>query len=360
MPAIRRGDGARDRGGRMTRRTWWVLAAAAVTLVAAGAAAAVHVDGRETPRATSGPAATTTVRRQTLAESVTVDGKLGYGDPVPMKSAAVGTVTWLPQPGRTIRLGDTVLRADNRPVVLLTGVLPLYRRLSPGVEGPDVWQFERNLRALGYRGFTVDDEYSDATAQAVRRWQRKLALPRTGTVDTTWVIVAAGPIRIAELKARIGDPAAGLVLTYTGEGSIVTVDAEADAAGWAKPGAKVSVSLPNGKKAAGTVTWVGAEATAKEGKDPTVPVTIKLGDPRAAGGLRAAPVEVTYTGEQRKNVLTVPVAALLALAEGGYGLQVVEGGTARYLAVEVGMFADGRAEVSGAGLTDGMIVGMPS
>ena len=345
----------------MSRRTWWVTAAAVVTLGAAGAAAVVvRDDDREIPPAAAGPPATTTVRRQTLAESVTVDGKLGYGDPVPMKSGAVGTVTWLPQPGRTVRRGGTLMRADNRPVVLLTGVLPMYRPLSPGVEGPDVLQFERNLRALGYTGFTVDDEYSDATARAVRRWQKELELPGTGIVDTSWVIVAAGPVRIAGPKVRVGDPATGLVLTYTGEGSIVTVDAEADAAGWAKPGAKVSVGLPNGRKAAGTVTHVGAEATAEEGKDPTVPVTIKLGDPKAAGGLRAAPVAVTYTGEQRKNVLTVPVPALLALAEGGYGLQVVEGGTARYLAVKVGMFAGGRAEVSGAGLTDGTTVGMPS
>jgi hypothetical protein len=59
-------------------------------------------------------------------------------------------------------------------------------------------------------------------------------------------------------------------------------------------------------------------------------------------------------------VLSVPVAALVALAEGGYGLQVVEGGATRYLPVEVGMFADGRAEVSGPGLADGMTVGMPA
>lgn len=344
----------------MTRRNWWVLATAVVTLGAAGAAAVVRDDGREIPPAAAGPPATTTVRRQTLAESVTVDGKLGYGVPVPMKSAAGGTVTWLPQPGRTIRRGGTLMRADNRPVVLLTGVLPIYRPLSPGVEGPDVRQAERDLRALGHTGFTVDDEYTDATARAVRRWQKQLGLPRTGTVDTSWVIVAAGPVRIAELKVRVGDPAAGPILAYTGEDSIVIVDAEADAAGWARPGAKVSVVLPNGRKAAGAVTHVGAEATAEDGKDPTVPVTIELGDPKATGGLRAAPVEVTYTGQRRKNVLTVPVPALLALAEGGYGLQVVENGAVRYLAVEVGMFAEGRAEVSGAGLTDGMTVGMPS
>jgi peptidoglycan hydrolase-like protein with peptidoglycan-binding domain len=344
----------------VTRRSALVVVAAVATLGATGAAAVVLDDDQDTRPAAAGPAATTTVRRQTLAKSVTVDGELGYGEPVPMKSAAGGTVTWLPKQGRTIERGGTVLRADNRPVVLLTGVLPLYRPLSPGVEGPDVLQFERNLRDLGYGGFTVDDQYSAATARAVRNWQKKLALPRTGTVTSSWVVVATGTIRVAEHKVRVGDPASGEVLTYTGAAAVVTVDAEADAADWAQPGAKVSVTLPDGSKTPGTVTHVGAKATAEQGKDPTVPVTIKLRDPKAAGGLREAPVEVTYTGEQRKNVLSVPVAALVALAEGGYGLQVVEGGATRYLPVRVGMFADGRAEVSGAGLADGMTVGMPA
>jgi multidrug efflux system membrane fusion protein len=54
------------------------------------------------------------------------------------------------------------------------------------------------------------------------------------------------------------------------------------------------------------------------------------------------------------------VSALLALAEGGYGLQLVEGGGTRYIAVQTGLFADGRVEVSGSGLTAGMRVGVPS
>jgi membrane fusion protein, multidrug efflux system len=62
----------------------------------------------------------------------------------------------------------------------------------------------------------------------------------------------------------------------------------------------------------------------------------------------------------RTHVLTVPVAALLALAEGGYGVQVVEGATTRIVAVETGLFAGGRVEVSGAGISEGMTVGMPS
>jgi hypothetical protein len=51
---------------------------------------------------------------------------------------------------------------------------------------------------------------------------------------------------------------------------------------------------------------------------------------------------------------------LLALAEGGYGLQIVESGGTRVVAVKTGLFADGRVEVSGAGLAAGLTVGVPS
>ncbi|GGN20291.1 peptidoglycan hydrolase-like protein with peptidoglycan-binding domain [Actinoplanes campanulatus] len=344
----------------MTRRTTAALLVTLVTLGAAGTAAAILGREKEPEPTPDGPAATTTVRRQTLAEQIKIDGSLGYGDPAPMRSGATGTVTWLPKETATIRPGGTLLRVDNRPVVLLGGVLPLYRPLAPGTEGPDVRQFERNLRAFGYDGFTVDDEYTASTAQAVRRWQERLGLPRTGTVTTSWAVVAPGSIRIAELKVRIGDPGTGAVLTYTGTAAVVTVKAPAADAAWAAPGVKVSVALPGGKQASGKVKHVGARATGAEGEDPTVPVTIALTGRPDTGGPRESPVEVTYTGRQRNDVLTVPVPALLALADGGYGLQVVENGTSRYLAVQVGMFAEGRAEVSGSGLAEGMTVGMPA
>jgi hypothetical protein len=54
------------------------------------------------------------------------------------------------------------------------------------------------------------------------------------------------------------------------------------------------------------------------------------------------------------------VAALLALAEGGYGVEVVDGASTRIVAVETGLFAGGQVEVSGGGLAEGTVVGVPS
>lgn len=72
-----------------------------------------------------------------------------------------------------------------------------------------------------------------------------------------------------------------------------------------------------------------------------------------------SPVTVGLTGETRKGVLSVPVNALLALAGGGFGVQVVQDGRVREVPVELGMFGNGRVEVTGAALTEGMQVGIP-
>jgi multidrug efflux pump subunit AcrA (membrane-fusion protein) len=69
-------------------------------------------------------------------------------------------------------------------------------------------------------------------------------------------------------------------------------------------------------------------------------------------------VDLDFVSQARKDVLAVPVAALLALPNGGYGVQVVQGGATRIVPVKTGMFAAGRVEVSG-GIAQGVMVGVP-
>ena len=53
-------------------------------------------------------------------------------------------------------------------------------------------------------------------------------------------------------------------------------------------------------------------------------------------------------------MLAVPVAALLALAGGGYGVEVVEpSGHHRLVGVTTGVFAGGKVQVLGRGLEPG-------
>jgi peptidoglycan hydrolase-like protein with peptidoglycan-binding domain len=265
---------------------------------------------------------------------------------------------------------------DNQPVTLLYGALPAYRPLQAGVSGADVRQLKENLKALGYRGHVVDDAFTDATTAAVRKWQTDLGATVTGVIQPAQVFYAAGPVRVASHKVAVGDAATGQLLTYTGITKLVSVDLKVENAGLVRSGAAVTVTLPGATAVAATVADVGTVATAAGGategalgggsdtgprdSQPTIPVTIRLADQGQAISYDGAPVTVRIIAEKRTNVLCVPVSALLALREGGFGVEVVEGVASRIVAVRVGLFADGRVEIIDGALTEGTAVGVPT
>jgi hypothetical protein len=355
---------------------------ALVVLTGAGVAVIQSLrDSRAAAPATDlAPPATAQVKRQTLESVTSLDGELGYGALSPIVSRQQGTLTWLPPVGETLTQGSEVLRANEQPVVLLYGGLPMYRALSLAVEGQpllagdDVLQFEQNLRELGYTGFTVDHEFTDKTMEAVKRWQHSLGVPETGVVDIGQVIYAPGPLRVADHQLRLGSDAAGLVMNASGTDRVVTADVPATQAGWAQQDAPVTITLPDGRAVTGTVAGVGTEASSSDGDssggggagegsgDPgnaTIRVTITIADQAALGTLQQGPVIITRIVDQRADVLAVPVIALLALAEGGYGVEVVEGAGSRIVPVETGMISNGQVEVRGPDLQVGQSVVVP-
>ncbi|ETK35541.1 peptidoglycan-binding protein [Microbispora sp. ATCC PTA-5024] len=346
-----------------------VFAAGGVLAVAAAWTALVVVGdrtgGTPAPAAASVPP-TATVERRDLVGTKTVDGALTYSGERRVSTGAAGTVTWAPAEGAVIRRGRALLRVDRRPVVLMYGKLPLYRELHEGVsDGPDVEQLERNLKALGYGDYmTVDDHFSYATYLAVKEWQDDRGLPETGRVDASQVVFLPGVARVTEAKVEVGDRAApgAQVLTVTGIRRLVHVDLDTADLDLARRGAKVTVELPGGERVKGRITSVGSVAQASQ--DPnddtsTVDVDITLGKTPKTG-LDQAPVQVEMESERHRNVLAVPVEALLALREGGFGVEVVEGGSTRIVAVETGAFGGGMVEITGAGLSEGMKVGVPA
>jgi Membrane-fusion protein len=339
------------------------LAAAAVALGVTGAAGGGT--GSAAPAAAAVPA-TAEIERQDLVDTKTVDGALTYADERRVASYASGTVTWVPEEGATIRRGRPLLRVDRDPVVLMYGSLPLYRPLYWGVsDGPDVAQLERNLKALGYGDdLTVDNHFSYATHQAVLAWQDDRGLPETGRVDAAQVVFLPGAVRVTEAKVAVGDRIAPgrPALTVTGTDRVVQVKLDTDDQHLVRKGDKVTVELPGGERMPGTVTSVGTVAKTsgrEEDGETTIDVEITLRK-RPKTRLDRAPVEVELVSERVRNVLTVPVEALLALREGGFGVEVVEGSATRIVPVEIGAFGSGRVEIKGAGLAEGMKVGVPA
>lgn len=349
----------------MKRRT--TLTAVVVLAVGGGLTAALLTRSDSSQAADRTQAAlppnTAKVSRQTLKDTETADGELGYGTTATATSRSAGTITGLPDSGQQFHRGQTLYQVNNKPTTLLYGALPAYRRLAVDSEGPDVLQLEQNLRALGYTGFTVDDEYTSATAQAVEEWQEDRDLEETGAVELGQVVFAAGPIRVDSLAAQEGDPTGPgqKVLTFTGTTMAVTVQLEAADQRLAKKNAKVSVTLPDDSSIGGRVGEVSTVIipAAAPDKEPETKIEVVVALDKQPTAYALASVNVTFTAAERKNVLTVPVAALLALQEGGFGVEVVDGTTSRYVPVKTGMFANGRVEISGGGIAEGLSVGVP-
>jgi hypothetical protein len=353
--------------------------AVAALVVAAGTVAAIGVGGGSQQAAppTGLPPATTTVTKGTLTQTVQVSGTLSYGNPGLTGLIATtdhGIVTWLPAQGTTVKIGQPAYQVDGVPVVLVHGTVPPYRTLEPGTSGADVTELRATLTALGYHGVSGNGGYDDATADAVRQWQHDQGLAETGTVRPDQIVVAAGDIRVGlyglQVGAELGGETNQTVYTYSGTTRNVTIALPVDQQQLVAKGTTATVTLPGGTAVKGTVTAVGTVASTEittgsgaapaPSKDPTLTVTVGIADQHALGTLTAAPVTVHLVSAQHTGVLTVPVTALRALTEGGYGVQVVSAGHSHLVAVKTGMFANGRVEISGAGITAGTTVGVPT
>jgi peptidoglycan hydrolase-like protein with peptidoglycan-binding domain len=366
------GLGRDERPRRRRRRARTFAITAAVVVVLGGIAAAVlglgTGDGNKASADTTLPPKTTKVSQETLLDTSTTAGELGFGTATTASSRLAGTVTKLPSVGDTVKRGESLYEVDDVPVTLMYGSLPAYRELKDGVEGADVEQFEANLAALGYTGFDVDEEFTSNTAAAVERWQEDRGLEETGVVPLGSVVFAPAKVRIDGLTAEEGSATAPgqEVLSFTGTSKAVTVEIDTEDQRLAKKGGKVTVELPNGETVKGVISDV--TTVVKPAEDPNaedetkVEVTIDIPGKKAqklSAPFALASVNVTFTVDRRKDVLTVPVAALLALQEGGFGLEVVKGGASTYVPVTTGLFADGKVEVSGEGISRGTVVGMP-
>jgi peptidoglycan hydrolase-like protein with peptidoglycan-binding domain len=217
--ALDDGAGPEQRPRRLSRR----LATVGALLAAACAVVAIVLlesgGGKGGAPATGVPAGytTATVTRRTLTESASVDGTLGYGTSMELYDRLAGTFTWLPSVGATIARGGTLFRVDNLPVVLMYGSTPAYRTLKQGVsDGPDVAELNDNLIALGYDPYGAItasspegdvEAFGQATAEAVRRWQKAEGLAETGEVELGRVVFAPSARRVTTVHVTLGqDP----------------------------------------------------------------------------------------------------------------------------------------------------------
>jgi hypothetical protein len=369
-------EGVTTEAARRPRgRGRWVVVGTVVVVVAAALAAGwragvffaaaspgVGVLGAAAP-------ATAPVVRENIAATTPVAATLGYAGSWTVSGQGGGTLTWLPQPGQVISQGQVLYETGNgSPVVLLYGGVPDWRPMSEGTAGADVSQLNRDLVALGdaddVKVATAGwDYFSAETAYGVQQLEAHLGVSSPpGSLALGQVVFEPEAIRVTTVTASLGGPASGPVLTATSDEQVVAIALDTSQESEVKAGDTVTVTLPNGTSTTGVISAVGTVATTSQsqggGTVTTIPVTVRLADPTAAGSLDQAPVTVNITTGTARDVLVVPVTALLARSPGGYLVEIAgHGNIRRYVPVTPGIFdgANGMVQVTG-NLTPGQRV----
>jgi len=310
---------------------------------------------------------TAAVVRTDLIAREQIPGTLGYAAPWQLvHPGPPGVLTAVAAPGTTVARGQTAYEVDGVPVVLLHGSRPVWREFAMGMPpGEDVRQLEENLTALGFGSSTVDDRFTSATAAAIRVWQRRRGRPATGRLPIGAVVFAPGDARVLEPLVPLGGRvAAEPVLRIASTTRGVSAQLPLGRTGQVRVGGEVEVAVPGGRRLAGTITAIGAPLPETGGGGPvnTIPMSVALKDPAAAGDLDQAPVQVSIVVVERRAVLAVPVTALSASAEGGYEILIVEGETRRPVPVRPGLIDEraGLVEVTGPGVAEGIRVEVPA
>ena len=160
------------------------------------------------------------------------------------------------------------------------------------------------------------------------------------------------------------------MLTATSTTVVVSVPVPVAQSYLVRVGDAVTVTLPAGDTTAGRVESVSTVATGADASpgpqersngpvEATVPAIVALTAPDAAANLDQAPVTVNVTSRSVRGVLAVPVTALVALAGGGYGVYLRDGGERRLVPVTPGLFANTLVEVRGDALHEGDTVEVP-
>lgn len=232
--------------------------------------------------------------------------------------------------------------------------------LSSANADADITLLQENLAALGYEGTATD---------AIRHWQAAAGHSASGLIEPGQIVVASGPVRVADHLSEVGDVVfsgegqggfapgniADPVVRYTSTDRIVSVSLGIADHAYAKPGDAVVITLPTNADVQGVI----AEVSTVFDEQGLATAEIEVPDQASLGTLEAASVDVEFVVGRREGVLAVPVGALLALPEGGFGVELVEGGSARVVPVTTGLFARGSVEISGAEIAEGLAVRVP-
>jgi hypothetical protein len=194
---------------------------------------------------------------------------------------------------------------------------------------------------------------------------------KSETFSPTYALASETPIIVGSYIISEGSAVAANSQMYNISSTGVEVVFQIDASDQdiVSVGDSVEVELPSEDRIKATVSYVDPVVTQGQNGD-FIEVKLDISSTEEVKVYDQAPVDVFVTSEVSQDVLYVPVNALIALAEGGYALEIyngesevgvfegVSGVDTTYVGIEIGVFTDGFVEVSG-NISEGMIVVVP-
>jgi peptidoglycan hydrolase-like protein with peptidoglycan-binding domain len=193
---------------RLSRRR--IIAALALCMAVAVVVALVLGSGSSSPKAAANAdtsSGDTTVQRRDLVETDTESGTLSYAGSRMVYDRLSGTITWLPHVGEVIKPGQTLFKVNGQPVILLDGMAPAYRDLTPSDSaGEDILELNRNLVALGFNpdGIVVDNTWQAATTAGIKAFQASLGESQTGSLSLGRVAFLPGAQQVSTVQGTLG------------------------------------------------------------------------------------------------------------------------------------------------------------
>jgi len=354
----------------MSRRHLLLAVTLVGAVVAGGVVAIVLRGGVPAPVGPARPPVTTaTVMRTNLTTTVLTEGTLGFEQSDPVVNRFTGTYTELPSPRTAIAFGQVLYRVDNAPVVLMAGNTPAWRAFSAGMtDGPDVTQLQAGLIALGDASGLLSrpsGHFDTATVDAVERWQHADGLPANGAIALGQIIFLPQRVLVGAPNFAPGQAASpgDTPYTVTTTTRVVSVPLNPNLP-TVTVGEAVSIVLPTNATTPGKIITVDpAPAASNSQSSPgsgsqseaaASVATVSPDNPRATGTEADVPVQVSLTTQSVHNALAVPISALLALAGGGYGMEVVQAsGVHHLIGVTTGVFTGAQVQISGPGIGPG-------
>jgi len=220
-------------------RTLWIMGLVAVVSLGAGLGLSQLITSPADAAAQAAPPdagpITVPVERRTLANDVVLRGDAIYENPVSvvLETGDIGgpaiVTGQVPVVGATIDAGQVILEVAGRPVILLTGELPVYRTLRPGVSGPDVLQLKAALAVLGINpGDQASPAYDSATSAAVEALYARVGYPAPSGGEDAQGAVTAATEQVRSAQDQVAAAQRALAAARAGTPQSQRVQAQAD------------------------------------------------------------------------------------------------------------------------------------